>query len=83
MSANAVRVEGNIQVRASSQNLENKSLFSDISNGEFTGITYETKADYPGNTVSINGSTGSIYSTLSDDDFISYIRKYLLQYADL
>ena len=83
LSANANKVEGNIHVKATSQNLENKSLFSDMSSGEFTGITYDTKKYFPGNTVSINGSAGFIYSTLSDDDLISYIRDNLLKYANL
>ena len=83
LSANANKVEGNIHVKATSQNLENKSLFSDMSSGEFTSITYDTKKYFPGNTVSINGSAGFIYSTLSDDDLISYIRDNLLKYANL
>lgn len=83
LSANANKVEGNIKVRATSQNLENKALFNELSNGEFTGITYNTKMYFPGNTVSINGNSGSVYSSLSDEDLITYVKDHLLKHANI
>jgi hypothetical protein len=80
LTANARKVEDKIRVGASSAKLEGTALYTELKEGEFSGVTYMIR-NYPSNRISINGSAGIINSDLADDVLIQYIKDRLLPYA--